>query len=83
MVFPNEKETIIKYLGKHFSRKIIPYLNSKKCLNQKGSPYSPKSIQNIVNGETDNPIVEEKIFELVATEKKKAEKLINLKKTVI
>lgn len=83
MIFPNEKETILKYLGKHFSRKIIPYLNVKDCFNTKGKPYSPKSIQNIVNGETDNPAVEILIFRLVATEKAKAEKLTNLKKTIV
>lgn len=83
MIFPNEKETIVKYLGKHFSRKIIPYLNSNKCFNSKGKSYSPKSIQNIVNGETDNPIVEVLIFRLVATEKAAAEKLINLKKSIV
>lgn len=83
MILENEKQTIIKYLGKHPSRKIIPYLNSEKCFNSKGKPYSPKSIQNIINGVTDNLQVETYIFKLVATEKKEAQKLEILKKQAL
>lgn len=83
MIQDTEKQTIIKYLGKHPSRKIIPYLNSKKCFNSKGKSYSPKSIQNIINGETGNTVVETHIFYLVATEKKEVQKLENLKKQTL
>lgn len=83
MILDTEKQSIIKYLGKHPSRKIIPYLNSEKCFNSKGKPYSPKSIQNIINGVTDNLQVETYIFKLVATEKKEAQKLEILKKQAL
>ena len=80
MIQETEKQTIIKYLGKHPSRKIIPYLNSKKCFNSKSKPFSPKSIQNIINGETENTVVETHIFKLVATSKKEIQELEKLKK---
>lgn len=83
MITPEEKELIIKYLGKHFSRKIIPVLNYKSILNEKQKSYSPKSIQNIINGITENTKVETAIFQLVADCKEKQEKLQNLKKQVL
>ena len=83
MIFPNEKEAIIKVLGKQPSRKIQPYLKLKKCLNARGVPYSPRSIQDVINGETDNFDVEKHIFELVAIEKKNIEKLNELKQQIL
>jgi hypothetical protein len=83
MIQEVEKQTIVKYLGKHPSRLIIPLLNSKKIHNSKGKSFSPKSIQNIINGETENTIVEMEIFKLVATKKAEAQKLENFKKQTL
>lgn len=83
MIQAVEKQTIIKYLGKHPSRLIIPHLNRKKIFNSKGKSFSPKSIQNIINGETDNTIVEMEIFKIVATKKEEAQKLENFKKQTL
>jgi hypothetical protein len=83
MIQEVEKQTIIKYLGKHPSRLIIPFLNGKKVYNSKGKSFSPKSIQNIINGETENTIVEMEIFKLVATKKSEAQKLENFKRQTL
>lgn len=83
MILENEKQTIIKHLGKHPSRLIIPHLNNKKIFNSKGQSFSPKSIQNIINAETENTIVEMEIFKLVATKKAEAQKLENFKKQTL
>jgi len=80
MIQESEKLVITKYLGKHPSRKIIPYLNLKGYFNSKGQPYSPKSLQNIINGITNNIAVETQIFKLVAIEKARNESLTKLKK---
>lgn len=82
MIYDTDKETIIKYLGKQPSRKIRPYLKKKKIFNNKGSEHSPKSIQNIINGEYENIEVETAIFELVATSKKEQQKLNRIKQNL-
>lgn len=83
MILSAEKDTILKYLGKHPSRKIIPHLKHKKVFNAKGNSFSPKSIQDIINGVTENINVETEIIHLVATEKEKIQNLENLKKQVL
>jgi hypothetical protein len=83
MIHEVEKQTIIKYLGKHPSRLIIPYLNSNSIFNAKGKSFSPKSIQNIINGETNNTQVELVIFKLVAAKKSEFQKLENFKKQTL
>lgn len=79
MIFDTDKETIIKFLGKQPSRKIRPYLKQKKCFNSKGKEFSPKSIQNIINGEYENIEVETFIYQLIAIEKTKLDNYKKLK----
>lgn len=74
MILPSEKKTIIKVLGKHYSRKIKPYLESKQI------NVSTKVIQNVVNGITENLTIEMLIVRLVEKEKIKVQKLKNMKK---
>ncbi len=69
MIKPFEKEIIIKYLGKQPSKKIIPVLNKKKIYNSRGKSFSPKSIQDIINGKTENRSVETQIIKIIETEK--------------
>ena len=83
MIFPNEKEKIIEVLGKQWSRKILPYLKSKKVKNAKGQFYSSKSIENIMNAKADNYDVEKNIIELVKEEQEKQKKLKAFKKQVL
>lgn len=60
------KEQIIETLGKHYSGKIIEYLNEKGIMNKNGKPYKNGSIQKIVNEERRNIEVETAIVELIA-----------------
>ncbi|MBF03212.1 MAG: hypothetical protein CMP76_07945 [Flavobacterium sp.] len=79
MIIESEKEIIVQFLGKHPSRVIIPVLNEKGVLNKNGLPYSPKIIQNILNGITENITVEKEILDIVETKKN----LKNHKKQVL
>ncbi|VXB56745.1 conserved hypothetical protein [Flavobacterium sp. 9AF] len=83
MIQDFEKEIIIKYLGKQPSRKIIPILNKKKIFNIKGKPYSPKSIQNIINGKNENRKVETQIIKIVEAEKRVKGAIESFKKDVL
>lgn len=82
MIKPFEKEIIIEHLGKQPSKKIIPILNKKKIYNSKGKSFSPKSIQDIINGKTENRSVETQIIKIIETEKQLKIKMEGLKKQV-
>ncbi|WP_130736898.1 hypothetical protein [Flavobacterium sp. J27] len=83
MITESEKDIIVQILGKHPSRVIIPVLNEKQVFNKKGESYSPKSIQNILNGITENHTVEKEILEIVETKKAEKNSLKNFKKQVL
>lgn len=83
MINSDEKKAIIAVLGRHASRKIIPYLNSIKCFNIKGKSFSPKSIQDVLNGITENKEAELNILKLVAIEKVKTQELEAFKKETL
>jgi hypothetical protein len=70
MITPIEKEAIIIHLGKQPSRIIRPYLKKKKLFNTSGKEFSPKSIQNFLNGITENLLVEKAISEINALKNK-------------
>ena len=75
MITPQEKKTIIKVLGKQYSRKIKPFLATN------GENHTVKVIQNVVNGITENTTIEMLIIKLVAKEKISIQKLKNMKKS--
>lgn len=75
MITPQEKKTIIKVLGKQYSRKIKPFLETN------GENHTVKVIQNVVNGITENTAIEMLIIKLVAKERITIQKLKNMKKS--
>ncbi|WP_130735449.1 hypothetical protein [Flavobacterium sp. J27] len=82
MIKPFEKQIIVNYLGKQPSKRIIPVLNEKKIFNARGKSFSPKSIQDILNGKTENRIVETEIIKIVKAEKKKKMEVESFKREV-
>lgn len=82
MITTEDKNTIVKYLGKQYSRKILPELSRLELFNQKGKPFSTRSINGIVNGETENLGIENIIFKLVHKVKKSRENLTKYKQSV-
>lgn len=82
MIQPEDKTTIIKYLGKQYSRCILPELSRLRVFNQNGNPFSTRSINGIINAETENLEVEKAIFNLVKKVKKNREKLTNFKQSI-
>ena len=81
MITATDKKTIIKHFGNKYSRKIIPILTEKGITNSKGLPYSPRSLQHIVNG-LENLEVEKAIFRIINDEKIRQKKLAIYKKEV-
>lgn len=69
-----EKKEIIEVIGKHYSKKIIPYLE-KLCIKPERSEFfTTKIIQQIINGYTENETVERVIFSMVKYRKKQLKK---------
>ncbi len=82
MIQPEDKNTIIKYLGKQYSRSILPELSRLGVFNKNGNPFSTRSINGIINAETENLEVEKAIFNLVKKVKKNREKLTSFKQSI-
>lgn len=82
MITTSDKKTIIKYLGNHYSRAIVPALQNLNIVNRYGKYYSNRSINDIVNGVTENIAVETEIFKMVSNKKKQLKKLQTLKDTL-
>ncbi|CAM4118107.1 MULTISPECIES: hypothetical protein [Flavobacterium] len=82
MIKSSEKEIIVRYLGKQPSKTIIPILNKKRILNARGKQFSPKSIQDIINGKTENIRVETQIVKIVEAAKRKENNIEALKTQV-
>jgi hypothetical protein len=83
MINLNQKDIIISVLGKHYSPKIIEYLNRKQILNSYGNPFSCASIQKIVSGIQKNDVVELEIVSLVTATKKRNEKTAKKLQTLL
>jgi hypothetical protein len=70
MIVAEQKTIITQILGLQYSNKIIAHLIKTGILPEKASKFNPKIIQNIVNGRTENLIVQEQIAILIETTKK-------------
>lgn len=82
MIQPEEKETIVKYLGYQYSRSILPELNRLKIVNKNGNPFNTRMLNYIVNGETENLKVEKAIFNLVKKIIKNRDNLTKYKQSI-
>lgn len=82
MINTTLQKKIIATLGKHYSGKVIEYLNKQQVYNQKGEPFSSGSIRNIVNGR-ENLQVEKHIIDLVAIAQRDNKKLKTKKSKII
>jgi len=82
MINTTLQKKIIATLGKHYSGKVIEYLNKQQVYNQKGEPFSSGSIRNIVNGR-ENLQVEKHIIDLVAITQRDNKKLKTKKSKII
>lgn len=62
MITKEESERIKDILGSGYSRKILDYISSKGIKNQHNKAYSTRHIINIVNGESNNNVIESAIL---------------------
>lgn len=62
---------IKKFLGNHYSMKIINQLNKAGIYNANGEPYSGGAIRKVVNGYQPNPELELQILTIAAKAEKK------------
>lgn len=69
-----EKKEIIEVIGKHYSKKIIPYLEKLGHKPERSETFTTKIIQQIINGYTENETVERVIFSMVKNRKKQLRK---------
>lgn len=82
MISVEDKQIIIENLGVQYSKKILPEVNKKKLRNRYNKPYSNRSINDIVNGDTENLPIEKIIFQLVKKTKIEKQELIEFKKSI-
>lgn len=66
MIDTAQKEAIKNVLGKHYTLKVVFYLEKRKIYNSDGNTFSSASIQKIVSGKQENPVVEMAIAKLVS-----------------
>lgn len=83
MITSQEFEAIKKYLGLHYSPKIIAHLKKKKIVNSNNENYKVGSIQQIAKGHQENLQVESEIFNLIAKIKKAAAKDLQKREEIL
>jgi hypothetical protein len=74
MITETQKEAICNTLGNKYSSKIIAHLERKGIKPVKNLVFTPKIIQDIVNGRHEYSAVEIEIVNLVNAVKKRNEK---------
>lgn len=74
MIKAAEKKQIIAVLGGKYSRKIIPFLTKKKIFNSHGNPFSPKSVQKLINATEGYENLEAELAIAQLVDRTKAEK---------
>ncbi len=82
MITEQDKTTIIENLGKKYSKKILPEINKKGLVNRYNKPFSNRSINDIVNGDTENLLIEKLIFQLIKKNKQEIQKLQEFKNSI-
>ncbi len=75
MITETQKEAICNTLGKQYSPMIIAYLKVKRIKPLKSKSFTPKIIQDIVNGHQEHIAVEKQIINLLETIKKQSEEI--------
>jgi len=85
MIDQDLKDKINETLGKHYSAKIIEYLNEKAIYNSNDEPFSRESIRLLVNAhdkreQRENLKVENAIIELLEIKIEENKKLQKRKK---
>lgn len=75
MITATQKEQIINVLGKQYSPAIITYLEKKEIKPVRSDAFTPKIIQDIMAGNSENIEAEFAIMELVDKTKKTLQKL--------
>lgn len=82
MITAENKETIIKYLGRNYSQKILPELQNNKIVSPSGANYNNRTLQWLVNGGAENIEAEKIIFDIIKKIKKNRDNLTKYKKSV-
>lgn len=83
MITETQKEAICNTLGKQYSPIIIAHLESKGIKPIKNNDFTPKIIQDIVNGRHEYSTVEIEIVNLVNAVKKRNEKAAKKLETLL
>lgn len=82
MIQAHDKENVVKYFGKQYSRKLIPKLLQLGVFTATGKPFSSRTLNWVINGNTENLEVEKAIFLLINELKKERKEVTNLRKRI-
>lgn len=77
MITPEQKKEIKKVLGTRYTVDILSVLKKKELFNLKGKPFSQSFIRSVLNGHSNNVVIENIIFELYRKKKKQQTNLLN------
>jgi hypothetical protein len=83
MIIEQQKIEINSVLGKHYSSKIIPHLESKGIKPLRAEKFTKAIIQKIINGYVEDLSTEIEILKFVKSHKKKLEKLHIKQKSIL
>lgn len=83
MITEQQKIEINSVLGKHYSNKIIPHLESKGLNPIRAEKFTKQIIQKIINGHLEDLSTEIEILKFVKTQKNKLEKLQQKQKSIL
>lgn len=83
MITETQKEAICNTLGKQYSPMIIAHLEIKGIKSVKNKDFTPKMIQDIVNGRYEHSIAEIEIVNLVNATKKYNNKVAKKLQTLL
>ena len=68
MISPSERERFKSVVGSQYITDVSSALNERGITNRKGKPYSKSAISMVVQGDRDNPAIEDVIRSFIPVE---------------
>lgn len=82
MITTENKAKITAFFGRNYSKKILPVLQKNNVVRVSGEPYTPRTLQWLINGGAENLEAEKVIFDLMVQIKKERKKISQIKKNI-
>jgi len=83
MITPEQKKEIKKILGSRYTTSILSVLSKKEVFNLKGEPFSQSYIRSVLNGHSNNVVIENIIFELYRSKKKQQTSILKKRTKIL